>query len=108
LRGELKSKEGDAVLSEDVFHSELAYNFEPLKERKWRFMTDGLAIGKSERIKVFLYVLRGKGIFKRRKNPVEISQYQGEIFSLREQRGNVRMGKDSKDDPLWGVMGLLP
>ena len=107
LRGEIKSKDNDAVISESIIQEELAYDFEPIKKRKWRFMTDGLAIGAEDKIFLFLETLRKRGIFKRRKNPVEIPQYGGKMFSLREQRGHSRLMGGGEADPMWVHLGLV-
>ncbi|MBF0198677.1 MAG: hypothetical protein HQL32_13255, partial [Planctomycetes bacterium] len=106
FRGEVKSKESDKLIDKDVINQELARDFEPIKKRKWRFMTDGLAIGPPELIENFLKKLRDRGVFKSRHNPVPIAQYKGEICSLREQRNHGCIGKDAEENPMWLNMGL--
>ena len=106
LRGELKSKEGDATIGEDLLEAEMVKNFEKLKKRKWRFMTDGLALGPSEKIQEYLDGLRKQGIFKRRKNPKNLIQFGNSISCLREQRSHGAPITEQNDEPMWAVMGV--
>jgi hypothetical protein len=54
--------------------------------RRLRFVTDGIAIGGHQPVKLLLQRYREAGVYRRRKHP--IPQLGGCLFSLREQRSH--------------------
>jgi hypothetical protein len=57
-----------------------------LLRRRLRFLSDGVAIGSRQKVRALLEHYRREGFYRRRQNP--ISQLQGRLFSLREQRAH--------------------
>ena len=85
-RGEVPTKEGQAVIPQRIVKEEAARGFEVSGAycKRLRYFVDGLVIGSEEFIRKHLGVLRDAGNYVKRKHP--IPQLEGIHLSLREQR----------------------
>jgi len=87
-RGAVASKEGQGVIPEPLMRREEERGFARpgILRKRLRFITDGVAIGAREPVRLLLQKYRDAGIYQRRKNPVP--QLGVVLFSLREQRSH--------------------
>ena len=87
-RGAVATKENQAVIPPALLQREKQRGFARpgMLRRRWRFMTDGIAIGGRAPVGALLAKYRQAGIYRRRKHP--IPQLGGCLFSLREQRSH--------------------
>jgi len=87
-RGAVITKKGQKPISEEVLKREQARGFKKRGAfaKRLRCFTDGLVLGSELYVRDHLTKLRGVGQYLRRKNPV--SQLDGALFSLREQRSH--------------------
>ncbi len=87
-RGAVPTKAGQARISQELLKQEAArgYQSQGMFLRRLRFFTDGVVIGTEAFVRAQIGILRGKGWYRRRKNPVR--QLDGNLHSLREQRSN--------------------
>jgi len=85
-RGAVPTKEGQARISPEVLEKEARSGFRGSGQYRdrLRFFTDGLAVGSREKVSLLLDQFRQRRDYRRRRNP--ISQLEGLIFTLREQR----------------------
>ena len=88
FRGAVITKVGQKPIPEDVIQREAARGFRKrgAYAKKLRCFTDGLVLGSELYVREHLLRLRNVGHYLRRKNPV--SQLEGALFSLREQRSH--------------------
>jgi len=86
--GAIATRETQSVISQSILRKEESRGFPRagLFRRRFRFFTDGLALGSENEVLVVLEDYRKTGRYKRRKKP--IPQLDGLLFTLREQRSN--------------------
>ncbi len=87
-RGAVPTRDNQAAIPRWILHQEQRRGFTRAGafRRRLRFLTDGLAVGPAEKVAQLLERYRQQGRYRRRRHP--ISQLDGVLFSLREQRSN--------------------
>jgi hypothetical protein len=87
-RGAVAKKENQYVIPQALRQREEERGFHRagIFRRRFRFLTDGIAIGGEQPVRVLLEQFREKGFYRRRKNPIQ--QMGGILHSLREQRSH--------------------
>lgn len=86
--GAVAFRDGDGVIADSIVVQESKRGFAPKGQflHRWRFFNDGVALGSQSKLLRLLEKYRQLGLYKRRRNP--ISQLNGNIFSLKEQRSH--------------------
>ena len=89
-RGEIRTKEKQAVIPSSVVRAEEARGFkrQGAYRKRLRYFTDGVVLGAEDLVLKHLNKLRQRRRYKRRVNP--IPQESGQCFTLREQRSHAR------------------
>jgi hypothetical protein len=84
----LATEDGQGVMADSILQEERRRGFAPAGVflQRWRFFTDGVALGNRAQVLRILQKYRQQGLYQRRRNP--IPQLQGNLYSLREQRSH--------------------
>jgi hypothetical protein len=85
-RGNVPTKTGQAVISNEVVENEEARGFKThgVYGKRLGYFVDGIAVGTELLIRDQIAAMREAGVYRRRKNP--ISHLDGVHFTVREQR----------------------